>query len=410
MIWNLIQIKENQFYIQNQYNKKFIGISNNLTLILNDFAIHGGFIFEFLKLFEETKINSNLKIINKEPIDIIIKYIDLTDKSLTRSGIKQIYKDKDNEELRYSIRSILENIPWIRKIFILMPNQKVRFFKSEEEINDKIVYVKDKDLLGYDSANNVAFTLNLHRMEKFGVSKNFIYMDDDYFYGKSLKKSDFFYYDKKDEKIYPFIITSRFKEINKTFVFENYLTLFKIKDSFNPHSYKGFTFSILCTEKFFLENSNISLIKTEHTHNAIPQNIDDLKEMFELVKKYKYINETLKSKERYILRISQQHCYNLFQLNFKHKKVHYIPYKYIPLEKIKKYKLNSPLFVLNTGGNHIPLNRQYNIEKKIMKKVFNYPSIYEIYNVKDKKKSNIFFFNHYLLFFILIKIFEKCYP
>lgn len=52
-------------------------------------------------------------------IDIVIKYIDLTDKSLNRIGIKQVYKDQDNQEIKYCIRSILYNLPWIRKIFIL---------------------------------------------------------------------------------------------------------------------------------------------------------------------------------------------------------------------------------------------------------------------------------------------------
>lgn len=355
-----------------------------------------------MKLYEEVKEKIDLKIINKEPIDIVIKYIDVTDKNLNRSGIKHIYKDKDNDELKYSVRSILENVPWIRKIFILMPNEKVRFFKSQEEIKEKIIYIKDKDLLGYDSANNVAFSLNLHKMEKFGVSKNFIYMDDDYFYGKPLKKSDFFYSDNK--KLSPYIIASKVQEINKAYVLEQYLLLFKDKDFIDPHSGEGFTLSILCTEKFYIENFNISLIKTEHTHNAIPLNIEDLKELFELVKKYKYINETLQSKERYILRLSQQHSYNLYQLNIKHKKVHYIPYKYYGIETLKKIKLNIPLFVLNTGGNHIPLNRQYNIEKNIMRKAFSYPHIYEIHDKKSKIYPK-FFVIHIYLIFILIKIY-----
>ena len=34
------------------------------------------------------------------------------------------------------------------------------------------------------------------RPKNFGVSKNFIYMEDDFFIGKYLKKADFFYYDK----------------------------------------------------------------------------------------------------------------------------------------------------------------------------------------------------------------------
>ena len=402
MIWNLIQTEENQFLIQNKYYKKYIGISNFFFLILSNNIYNKSFYFEFLKLYEEVKVKIDLKIINKEPIDIVIKYIDVMDKNLNKSGIKHIYKDKDNDELKYSVRSILENVPWIRKIFIVMPNEKIRFFKSQEEIKEKIIYVKDKDLLGYDSANNVAFSLNLHKMEKFGVSKNFIYMDDDYFYGKPLKKSDFFYYD--NQKLSPYIIASKFQEINKTYVLEKYHLMFKYKDFIDPHSSKGFALSILCTEKFYIENFNISLIRAEHTHNAIPLNIEDLKEIFELVKKYKYINETLQSKERYILRLSQQHSYNLYQLNIKNKKVHSIPYKYIQIESIKKHKFNTPLFVLNTGGNHIPLKRQYIIEQKIMRKAFTYPHIYEIH-IKKSKMYPKFFIIHIYLIFTLIKIY-----
>ena len=107
-------------------------------------------------IYEEVKITPEQeKLIEKEPIDIVIKYIDLTDKTLNRTGIKQLKKDQDNEELRYSVRSILENIPWVRKIFILMPNEKVKYFKPYEEIKEKIIYVKDKDLLNYDSDNNI---------------------------------------------------------------------------------------------------------------------------------------------------------------------------------------------------------------------------------------------------------------
>ena len=34
-----------------------------------------------------------------------------------------------------------------------MPNEKVKFFKPYDEIKEKIVYVKDKDLVGFDSAS-----------------------------------------------------------------------------------------------------------------------------------------------------------------------------------------------------------------------------------------------------------------
>ena len=88
-------------------------------------------MFKLVKVYEEVRKNRfDNEIIEKEPIDLLIKYIDLRDTSLKRNKIHQIKKDYDNEELKYSIRSVMQNIPWIRKIFILMPNEKVRFFKN----------------------------------------------------------------------------------------------------------------------------------------------------------------------------------------------------------------------------------------------------------------------------------------
>ena len=210
-------------------------------------------IFQLFEIYNGFINKKHLEILEKEPIDVLIKYIDLRDKKLKREGIKQIYKDFDNEELRYSVRSILENIPWIRKIFILMPNEKVKYFKSVNKIKEKIIYIKDKDLLGYDSANIFAFTFNLFKMEKFNTSKNFIYMEDDFFIGKPLNKSDFFYYNEKQKKVLPFIVTSRFIEINYQYILKKYNELYKMKKSIHPHSLKGWMLSILSTNKYFIE-------------------------------------------------------------------------------------------------------------------------------------------------------------
>ena len=103
-----------------------------------------------------------------------------------------------------------------------------------------------------------------------------------------------------------------------------------------------------------MEKYNITIINTLFTHNAIAENIDDLKEIFYEIQDYQYINETLFSKERHILTLNQPHFVNLYQLNIKHKKVNSIPYRYIPVEKITQEQLNIELFVINTGENHIP--------------------------------------------------------
>lgn len=176
---------------------------------------------------------------------MVIKYIDLTDKNLNRTRIKQIKKDEDNEELRYSIRSILSYIPWIRKIYIIMPNDKVKYFKPLDEIKEKIIYIKDKDLLGFDSANIFAFLINLYKMENFGVSNNFLYMDDDCFIGKTLKKSDFFYYEEKEKKVVPCILSRYFWEVSKNEIYKEFNKLLKYKKSIKSQSYLEWKLSLV---------------------------------------------------------------------------------------------------------------------------------------------------------------------
>ncbi len=408
IIWNITNITENEYLIQNYYSQKFIQIYNhkitcslNVTNLVNYSSQEKIYKFNFIKVVEEGKIiKKYLKFINNEPVDVVLKYIDLTDKNLKRDGINQIYKDKDNEELRYCIRSILENIPWIRKIYILMPNNKVKFLKNIDVIKDKIIYIKDKDLLGFDSANIHAFTFNLYKLFYFGVSENFIYMEDDFFIGKPLKKLDFFYYDEKKKKIVPYLLTKNFNQFNKSEIINKCDEFYKNKDYFHPHSGEGWWFSIFNTNKYLMEKYTFDLINTEFTHNAIGENLYELRDIFKEIKDYEFINETLFSKERHILTLNQPHFFNLYQLNILHKNLHIIPYQYILIETIKKTNLDTPLFVLNTGGNHIPTDRQNKIQKKIMEKRFPFSNIYE--NINKINKIN----NTILIKFLFLNIFS----
>ena len=209
--WEFINVKENIYVIKNKnicyirvYKTKFT--CENITK-------HKASLIKLVKVFEEVRKNIfDNEIIEKEPIDLLIKYIDLRDININRNKIHQIEKDYDNEELRYSIRSVIQNIPWIRKIFILMPNDKVRFFKNYSLINDKIIYVKDKMLLGHDSSNVNAFLFRYWKMKKFGIADNFIIMDDDCFIGQKLNKSDFFQVE--NGKVVPSIIAPKFVKLD----------------------------------------------------------------------------------------------------------------------------------------------------------------------------------------------------
>jgi len=386
--WDLISIfNDNEYIIRNNFNQKYLKVINqslrfdkiDKNCIINK-KVDKVYIFRILTLYENIRNVklSDLKMIEKEPIDIFIKYIDLSDKTLKRDGIKQIYKDEDNEELKYSLRSIFQYIPWIRKIFIVMPNERVKFLKSYEKIKEKIIYVKDKDFIGYDTANIFAFSFNLFKMKKFGISNNFIYMEDDFFIGKPLKKSDFFYYDRKEKKVLPYILTSNFNELNKNNSLRLYHSLLKEKEQFTYQGGKMWFFSIISTEKYFIEKYNITIINTQFTHNARAENLDDLKDMFKSIQNYRYINETLFSKIRHILALNQPHYNNLFQLNIKHRKVNSIPCSYINMQEASLDKLKYPLFVINTGGDFIPTKLQYYKQREVMEKRFPIPIKYEI--------------------------------
>ena len=397
--WNIIPIDDNQYVIQNTYNKKFMEINNNFVQCINDLPlpikehkteITKNFIFTFYKVIEEVEITAEQeKVINEEPIDVVIKYIDLTDKNLNRTGIKQIKKDEDNEELRYSVRSILENIPWVRKIFILMPNEKVKYFKTYDRIKQKIIYVKDKDVLGFDCANIYAFTFNLFRLEKFGLSNNFIYMDDDFFIGKELNKSNFFYYEPKEKRVVPSLSNMDFTVLHKERVLEKYNDLFSIKESLATQSFKAWALSLYSSEKFFLDNyNNITLINPTPSHNAIAYNIQDLKEIYELViNNYKYANEFLNSIERHILTLQTQHFVDLYELNIKKRKVNSIKFNVFPMNLIKLDYLNIELFAINTGGDANYTEEEYRKQREIMQIRFPNQTPYEIEDLTLQNKS-----------------------
>ena len=347
--------------------------------------------FHLLKLFSEVK-KKNKKdelIVESEPIDVLIKYIDLSDPNLVREGIPQIKKDNENEELKYSVRSILKNIPWVRKIFILMPNEKVRYFKDYELIKEKIVYVKDKDFLGYDSANSHAFQFRLWKMKDFGISNNFIIMDDDCFIGQPLNKSDFFYV--QNNIVVPAIIPTIYQvHTEKTFLRE-YNNIKKKLSNSRLQSTNSFLYTMYNTYFFFIEYFDGPIIVPYFTHNAIPSNVNDLKEIYDLVYDSKYKNGTLDSLSRHIDSLQFQTSVNIYTFNKYNRKVNLINYNYIDNDKTLKGDFNFPLFCINTGNNRDYSKISFPEARLVMDKLFPDPTPYEIvdYNTIPKLAYNV---------------------
>ena len=398
--WRFIKINDKEFLIQNCFNEKFLEVKNrkeNKNTIFYPMCISSVdvtkiekiskiFRFSFYKICEEVHIKpEHIPLIENEPVDILIKYIDLTDKTLKREGIKQIDKDFDNDELKFSVRSVLQYIPWIRKIFIVMPNEKVRYFKPIEEIRNKIVYVKDKDLIGFDSANIGVFWFNLHKMKKFGISDNFILIDDDCFFGKPINKTQFFYYDEEKKKVFPSVVTDDPCQLIKKNLDDEYNKLYRRKSSIKPHTFNQWKLSQLAVYKLIAENFNGPLTIAGFTHNAIPVNIEDLKEINELiVNKYQYAKEMLNSKERVIYDLQAQSFFNTYGLTIKKRKLNSIPFMYYDIAFLKDSNFDIELFVLNTSGDRKYTQAMKNNIKNILENKYNIPTPFE----KDIKCSN----------------------
>ena len=120
-------------------------------------------------------------------------------------------------------------------------------------------------------------------MKEFEISNNIIVMDDDCFIRSKLEKTDFFYI--QDGKIVPFIVTSNFKMINKSYVLQK-IELYsnKVKKSRWEQTGVIFKFSMFLTSSFLLDLFNISEKENnffpKFTHNAIPI---DLKEIYKII-------------------------------------------------------------------------------------------------------------------------------
>ena len=402
--WKFIKINDNEYSLQNLFNEKFLEMKNKkengkrkyypicISKINTDKIdkIGKAFKFSFYKICEEVHIKpEHIPLIENEPVDILIKYIDLTDKTLKREGIKQIDKDFDNDELKYSVRSVLQYIPWIRKIFIVMPNEKVRYFKPIEEIRNKIVYVKDKDLIGFDSANIAVFLFNLHNMEKFGISQNFILIDDDCFFGKPINKTQFFYYDEENKKVVPSVVTDDPCQLIKKNLLNEYNKLYNKRSSIKPHTFNQWKLSQLASYKLILDNFQEPLTIAGFTHNAVPVNIEDLREIHDLiVNKYQYAKEFLYSKERIIHDLQAQSFFNTYGLTIKKRKLNSIPYAYFDIAFLKDKKFDIELFVLNTSGDRKYTSSVKNNVKTILENKYSIPTPFEIETKQSCDKNN----------------------
>lgn len=147
------------------------------------------------------------------PVDLVYTWVDGSDPVYLESRawwVKKLglnspvsmnpIRFTDHNELKLSLRSAEAFLPWVRTVFIVTNAQVPQWLDTQ---HPKIKVVDAASLFpNPDYAptfNSHAIEFQLHRIP--GLSENFIYCNDDMFFGRPCSKSDFFAFpDAADEK------------------------------------------------------------------------------------------------------------------------------------------------------------------------------------------------------------------
>ena len=185
----------------------------------------------------------------------------------------------------------------------------------------------------------------------------------------------------KDKKVVPLIITSKFLTFYKEEV-EKKIYYYKknIKKSKREQTFIEFQYSKQLTYSFIMDVlSKNRIIVPKFTHNAIPTNIYEIKEIYDLINESKFKNTTLYSKYRHIDSLQFQ-TFILGYTFIKHKKkIKNISHKLIGFGNTLFSKYNYDLFCVNTNSHQNTILSK-KIFKIVMENLFPEASPYEIIN------------------------------
>lgn len=107
----------------------------------------------------------------------------------------------DNEELRYSLRSVERYAPWVRTIYVVTNGQIPYWLNLSHPrlklITHEMIFTNRSHLPTFSSP---AIETHLHRIP--GLSKKFLYLNDDVLFGAEVWPDDFFTFG-KGQKVLP---------------------------------------------------------------------------------------------------------------------------------------------------------------------------------------------------------------
>ena len=100
------------------------------------------------------------------------------------------HRFRSNQELLYSLRSVHQFAPWVRKIHLVTDGHQPSWLNTHHDkialVTHRQIFARKEDLPVF---NSNAIEMNLHRIPD--LTKKFLYFNDDLFLGRPIRLGDF---------------------------------------------------------------------------------------------------------------------------------------------------------------------------------------------------------------------------
>ena len=96
---------------------------------------------------------------------------------------------ENHDELRYSLRSVFENLPWINHIYLITNKQRPTWLKE----HPKITVVDHTEIIPSELLPTFSSVVIENYLTKIpGLNEHFLYFNDDIFINRHLSPREFF--------------------------------------------------------------------------------------------------------------------------------------------------------------------------------------------------------------------------
>ena len=165
------------------------------------------FTFEFENSIAEDYVyvrHPESRVLNSpgEPIDVVYTWVDgsceafharlaeASNESETAMIDSRARRFRQNDELRFSLRSLERNAKWLGNIYLVTNGQKPAWLNADSK---RLHLIRHDQIFPDQSClptfNSNAIEMNLHRIP--GLSRKFLYLNDDLFFGRNCERRDF---------------------------------------------------------------------------------------------------------------------------------------------------------------------------------------------------------------------------